>query len=281
MVWNLLNDSMHMHAGGMNAFSFSVVACIGLAKAMGGGLQIPAGPRRGGTTLIGITKNFALATAVAGALLASSGGAMATPVTGTVTTNGNTTGTGPWNLTSTSSTYSDVEIHITSPSFTLNELTSLSATFNDVAGGYAAGSPRMAIGLSNDGGATEHFTFVYFGSGTGIGNNDVAGVNAFSGTNLVGLTDSSRYEFTQLFGSSPTVYGDYADFLAAGGTYTVEDVFFILDVGAADELDLASVEINGTSFPAQTTPAPEPLTLSLMAAGLMGLGFARRKTVKA
>jgi len=224
-----------------------------------------------------ITKKFALAAAVAGAMLAASGSALAVPVTGTVVTTGNTTGTGPWNLTSTAGTYSDVEIHITSP-LLLSELTSLTATFNDVTGGYNAGSPRLAIGLSN--GGPEKYAFVYFGSGTGIGANDEAGVNAFSGVNLVGLTDSSRYEFTQLLGGG-THYGDYADFLAAGGTWTVEDIFFVLDVGAVDELDLASVEVNGTTFGAQATGAPEPLTLSLMGAGLLGLGAARRKKAKA
>src|SRR5882672_10082955 len=89
----------------------------------------------------------------------------------TLTPFGNTTGTGPWTLTSTVSTYSGLELD-PSASFTFGQLLSLSATFSDVSGGAYGGSPRFSVGLQD--GLNVNFIHIFLGTSPNFTDNNAA-----------------------------------------------------------------------------------------------------------
>src|SRR4051794_35692892 len=78
------------------------------------------------------------------ALAAAAGPALAAPITFTNTTGGATTGTGPYTLTSTDSTYSVLR-WINNESFDFGDITSLNLDYNAILGGIGGGAPRLVI----------------------------------------------------------------------------------------------------------------------------------------
>src|SRR5437868_15371086 len=94
-------------------------------------------------------KTMLRAAAAIAVLVITAGAASAAPFTGTLSTFGDTTGSGPWDLTSeVNGTYSGIAITATSTT-TFAELTNLNAVFQDMAGGAYGGSPRLSIGFSS------------------------------------------------------------------------------------------------------------------------------------
>lgn len=200
----------------------------------------------------------------------ATGAASAAPFTGTLSTFGDTTGSGPWDLTSeVNGTYSGLTITATS-STTFAELTNLNAVFQDIAGGAYGGSPRFSIGFSSG--------FLHIALGTSPNFNDsnpALFTAAWSGTNVIGNTDAGRYDLGPFGGSAFT---DYAAALAALGNSDITEIDLVLDGGwganGQQELLACNINVNGTSFGngCATRQVDEASTLPVMAAG-MALGF--------
>jgi hypothetical protein len=223
-------------------------------------------------------KNMIFAAAAAAILAFSASGASAAVFTGTVSTFGDTTGSGPWGLTSeVTGTYSGVSITPTSP-ITFAGLTDINAIFQDIAGGAYGGSPRISVGFSNDPG----FLHIALGTSPNFNDSDPALFTAgWSGTNVIGNNDTGRYDISQ-FGGSP--FTDYAAALSLLGNFDVSEIDIVLDGGwganGRQELNLCNLNVNGTSFGTgcRVADVDDVPTLPVMAVGL-GLGslLLRRK----
>ena len=133
----------------------------------------------------------------AAALVLAASGASAAPFTGTVSTFGDTTGTGPWNLTSeVTGTFSGVAITATS-STTFSELTDLNAVFQDIAGGAYGGSPRFSVGFVG----SSNFLHIALGTSPNFNDSDPTLFTlGWSGTNVIGNNDAGRYDISQFGG---------------------------------------------------------------------------------
>lgn len=206
-------------------------------------------------------RNGILASALAGILLVP-GYAMAD----LITPFGNTTGTGPFVLTSSgplpTTTFSGVDVTLSTP-ITFSSISSLGASFTDNTGGADGGSPRFELDASNN-----DFFLVYLGTPPNFSDSDpVAFTTAFSGTNLNNGTNNSAN------GNSGS-YVTLASLEAAFGTDLITDISLIVDGGwatnGAQSLDLDGIELNGEDLLSQT---PLPATLPLFAGGLGCVGF--------
>jgi len=204
-------------------------------------------------------------------LALATGTANAAPFTGTLSTFGDTTGSGPWDLTSEINlTFSGLAITATSTT-TFAELTNLNAVFQDIAGGAYGGSPRLSIGFTNDPG----FLHIYLGTSPNFtDNNPALFTAAWSGTNVIGNNDSGRYDTSQFTGGS--VVTDYASTLALLGNFDISEIDLVLDGGwganGRQELLACSLNVNTASFGGSCSQqVDEASTLPVMLAG-MGLG---------
>lgn len=212
----------------------------------------------------------AAATAAMVAFAASA--ASAAPFTGTLSTFGDTTGAGPWDLTSeVNGTYSGITITATSTT-SFAELTNLNVVFQDIAGGAYGGSPRISIGFTTNPG------FLHIALGTSPNFNDsnpALFTAAWSGANVIGNNDTGRYDLGPFGGSAFT---DYAAALAALGNLDISEIDLVLDGGwganGRQELLACNININSVSFGngCSTRQVDEASTLPVMAAG-MALGF--------
>lgn len=222
--------------------------------------------------------------AAAAMLVVTVSAANAAPFTGTVSIFGDTTGSGPWDLTSEPNlTFSGVSIAATSTT-TFSELTNLSAIFQDIAGGAYGGSPRISIGLDN--GGPVNFMRIYLGTAPNFADSDpTAFTAAWSGTNVIGNPDNGRYDLSRLGGS---VFTDYNAALTGFGNWNIDEIDVVLDGGwganGRQELLLCGINVNGSVFGSRvcSTQVDEASTLPVMLAG-MGLGalLLRRKRKQA
>ena len=189
---------------------------------------------------------------------------------------GDATGTGPWNLSSTASTYSGVDVELSTP-FTFGALSSLGATFTDNSGGADGGSPRIVLTDNANG---DFFT-IYLGTPPNFNDSSPATFTSnFSGLNLNNGTANSAFENS---GSYVTLASLLANLTYSGDL--IDEIDFIVDGGWAangtQNLDLDSLNINGASYvTSQVSEVPEPSTLALLATMLAlggGLAFLTRR----
>jgi len=157
-----------------------------------------------------------------------------------VTPFGDTTGTGPWDLSSTSTTYSGLDVALTSP-ITFSTLATLSLTFTDISGGADAGSPRLELYTSGG----DYFT-VYLGTPPSFSDSNVTTFTTnFSGTNLNNGTNNSTFQLSN-------TYQTLASLEATYGSDLINDVQLQVDGGYAtngtQELTVSSLDLNGTNL---------------------------------
>ena len=188
----------------------------------------------------------------------------ATVITGTYTLGGTTTGTGPWNMTSTDSTFAVLRFVFDAP-IAFQSLTSLSYNYDSNLGGIGGGAPRSVVVFDNGSSLTVHWgpagSFVDPTIGDGLNTG-----------NLLALTDVGRYDLGGVGGSA---YTDRNAALALAGTMNVVRVSLILDSfgGNNRNFDIHAVNVTGgTSVPDAGS------SLMLLALGLAGLAsFGYRK----
>ena len=183
-------------------------------------------------------------------------------IDGSWTTGGATTGTGPWNMTSTNSTYSVLRFVLDpGQGITFNDLTTLSYTYDSNLGGIAGGAPRSAIVFTDSTQLLVHWgpagTFVDPTLGDGLNTG-----------NILTMTDNGRYDLSGVGGSA---YTDYATALATAGTKEVSRISLIIDSFGGHDRDF---DIHGMDVQA----VPEPATMAVLGAGALALIRRRRAT---
>ncbi len=222
-------------------------------------------------------KDFVRLAVVFSFITFSNSALQADPLTGTIDTGAGfgsqTTGTGPWTLTSSDSTYSYLGI-VTNENPTFSQLTNVNAVFNSptnnalqsqnpLNAGAGLGAPRIDIELAQ--GLVDNFLTIYLGDSPNYINTP-SDLNAYSGVNLIGNNDTGRYDASGFAGGSP--YTTYSSALAMLGSYTVESIYVVLDSFNGADKTLEVDSINGSFSPA---PAPEPTTFASL--GAIGLAF--------
>jgi hypothetical protein len=206
--------------------------------------------------------------AIAAALtVGGMGSALAAPIAATYTTGGDTTGTGPWTMTSTDATFSVLRFVPTTP-IQFQDWTSLSVDYNAVLGGIGGGAPRFTFVLDFDNNGTADGTFhLHWGPG---GTFVDATLGPGNTGNLLALTDVGRYDLGGVGGS---IYTDRDAALALAGSYYVLRASIVLDSFGGNDREFI---IDGVSAEAADA-VPEPMTAALLAFGLLGLRYASRR----
>ena len=192
-------------------------------------------------------------------------------VTGTYVPSGNTTGTGPWTLSSTDSTYSELDL-VFSSGIDFGNLTSLSVDYNAIKGGIGGGGPRIYLLLDTDHNGTYDGKYIQIQFGPAGSFVDPALGPGNTG-NLLALLDNGRYD---LSGLGLSAYTDRAAALAAASGFSVLEADLVLDsFGGADKTFL----INGITAAGTVAAVPEPANWAMMIAGfgLAGAAMRRRK----
>jgi len=195
----------------------------------------------------------------------------AVPVSGSFTFGGTTTPlsqTGPWNMTSSDSTFAVLRFVLDTP-IAFQDLTGLSYSYDVNLGGIAAGAPRAVFVLDNNNDNVADATFdVQWGPAGSFVDPTVA--NGLNTGNLLALTDVGRYDLT---GSGGNVYTDRTAALALAGTWNVLRISLVIDSFGGNNRD---IDINSVSVTAAVPDAGS--TLAMLGLGMIGLaGFSFRK----
>ena len=217
-------------------------------------------------------KSIVKALGIGLAIVALPAAASAAGLTFTNTIGGDTTGGGPYTLTSTDSTFSVLRF-INNELVDFGQLTSLSLDFDSVLGGVGGGAPRIAVVTDADkNGSADGFFIILLGPAGSFAN---PALGPQSSGNLISMNDVGRYDLSGIGGSA---YTNYDAALASAANFGVLRFSLILDsFGGADKTIV--VAANGLSASAEAA-VPEPATWAMMVAGfgLLGAALRRRST---
>ena len=203
-------------------------------------------------------RNYVLNLAMAVGALFAAVPATVGAVTGTYTFGGETTGAGPYTMTSTDTTFSVLRFIFDTP-VTFADLTNISVDYNAVLGGIGGGAPRLAVVFADD-----QYLEINFGPAGSFADPTLGPGNT---GNLLSLTDPGRFDNSGIGG---LFYSDYASALAIAAGFSVVRTSLVLDsFGGADR----NFIINGINVAA----IPEPSSYALALAGLALVGFAVRR----
>lgn len=218
---------------------------------------------------------FSLPTALMALVVAAGSvpSAQATPVAGTFTLGGNTTGTGPWNMTSTDSTFSSLRFVFNS-SIKFQDLDSLIYTYDSNLGGIGGGAPRSQVVLDTNGDTIADSFFVIHWGPAGSFSDTTIGNNLSTG-NLLALTDNGRYDLSGVGGSA---YTDRAAALALPSNWDVLRISILLDSFGGNDRDF---DIHGVSVTSKSASVPDASNTALLfGAVLAGLALLRRRLMR-
>jgi hypothetical protein len=193
------------------------------------------------------------------ALAAAPAGAVT--LTGSYTTGGATTGTGPWTLTSTDSTFSVLRFVFDTP-ISFGDMTSLSVDYVNNLGGIGGGAPRIAMITSGG-----NFEINFGPAGSFVDPTLGAGNTG----NLLALTDVGRYNLSGIGGSQ---YTDRTAALSLASGFNVLRASLILDSFGGNNRNFT---INGISAEGATGAVPEPATWAMMIIGFGLVGCTMRR----
>jgi hypothetical protein len=189
-------------------------------------------------------------------------------LTGSYTFDGTTTPTdqtGPWNMTSTDSTYGILRFVLDTP-VKFSDITDVNVGYDSNLGGIGGGSPRLAVVFS-----TGDYLYINWGPAgsfvdTTIGNNLNTG-------NLIGMNDLGRYDNSGVGGG---FYSDYASALALAGSKNVVRFSVVIDsYGGNDRnFDINSITVDSVA------PVPEPTTMIAGALLLLPFGASALRSLR-
>lgn len=225
-----------------------------------------------------------LAAGAALALASVAGTASGAPITGSYTTltssGSQTTGTGPYTLTSTDTTFSLLRRNF-NETLTFGDLTDLNVVFNSpennalasqapLNAGGGGGAPRLLVSIDTDGdGQSNGAIQILIGTSPSFVDTP-ASLNTYSGDNLLN-DDAGRYDLSQLGGSPST---NYSAALAAFGDDRALRTTLVLDSFGGNDKTLEVFSIDGAFV-------PEPTGLAVLAlGGVMLLGRRGRRHAK-
>lgn len=199
----------------------------------------------------------------------------AVPISGTYTVGGTTAGTGPWNMTSTDSTFAVLRFVLDTP-VAFQDITDLNYGYDSNLGGIGGGAPRAVFVLdnNNDNVADADFAVHWGPAGSFV---DTTIANNLNTGNLLALTDVGRYDLGNSGGSA---YTDRTAALALAGTWNVLRISLIIDsFGGNDrDFDINSVNVGGAGGGAVPDAGN---TLALFGLGVVGLaGFSYRSRTR-
>lgn len=194
--------------------------------------------------------------------------ANATTITGTydtdVSSGSQTTGTGPYTLTSTDTTYSLLTFN-PSTNFKFSDITNLNVDYDAGLGGIGGGSPRLEVDFTDN-----SYLQINFGPAGSFVDTTLGAGNS---GNLVAMTDLGRYDNS---GTGGSFYSNLTTALSLAGNKNVDSLTLILDSFGGNDRSFTVSAIN-----VDVTGTPEPGTILLMAAGLLGAGIFSRRRLRA
>jgi hypothetical protein len=215
------------------------------------------------------------AAALSAALAAVSLPSSAAELTFTNTVGGDTTGTGPYTLTSTDSTYSILRF-INNEQVNFGDLTNLDLSYDVLQGGVGGGAPRIVVvtDANHDGLADGDFAINLGPAGSFVD----PSLGVHNSGNLLAMNDLGRYDLSDLGGSFYTTYNDA---LATAGGFGVLRFSVVLDsYGGADKT--FTIDAKGLSAGGNVGGAvPEPAVWATMIVGfgLAGAALRRRRAL--